>query len=407
MYPLPERDTSKLLVAHIPQRTFEHRQFPHIVDYIPQGALLVMNNTRVITARIPMHKTTGGAVEVLCLSPVVPSTDPAIALQTQGSCQWRCMIGGKRVREGTELEAVIGTENTVALRARVLAREGTEGVVEFSWQPATLSFATVVERVGVLPLPPYLKREAETSDAERYQTVYAEQSGSVAAPTAGLHFTPAVLQQLQHKGIAIEHLTLHVGAGTFQPLQSNAVEQHPMHREYLSVPRRVIEHLYQHCIQREQHGAAIHPLIPVGTTSVRTLESLYWLGVQRIAHDNAAYSESMELGQWDAYHLARTAPRISAPVALEALLHWMDAHHCENLTGGTRIMIVPGYSFALCDALITNFHQPHSTLILLVAAFTGKELWRAMYSEALDNEYRFLSYGDSSLLLRYTASVRS
>lgn len=402
VYPLPERDKSKLLVAHIAQQTIEHKHFPDVVDYLPAGALLVMNNTRVITARIPMRKTTGGAVEVLCLSPIAPSTDPALALQATGSCQWRCMIGGKRVRAGTALEASLGNTTAIVLRARVLVREGTEGIVEFSWTPASLPFATIVENTGILPLPPYLKREAETADTERYQTVYAKLLGSVAAPTAGLHFTPAVLQQLQEKGIATEQLTLHVGAGTFQPLQSDAVEQHPMHREYISVPRQVVEHLHLHCVQREKRGASAHPIVPVGTTSVRTLESLYWFGVQCTREKDATNKENMELGQWDAYHLAHSAPLVPPTVALEALLRWMDKHKCESITGGTRIMIVPGYPFTLCDALITNFHQPHSTLILLVAAFAGKNLWRTLYTSALENDYRFLSYGDSSLLLHYT-----
>lgn len=402
VYPLPERDNSKLLVAHIAQQTIEHKQFPNVVDYLPSDALLVMNNTRVITARVPMRKATGGAVEVLCLAPVAPSTEPALALQAQASCQWRCLIGGKRVRAGTELEASLGGATAIVLRACVLEREGTEGIVEFSWAPASLSFAAIIESVGVLPLPPYLQREAETSDTERYQTVYAKLLGSVAAPTAGLHFTPAVLQQLQNKGVTTEQLTLHVGAGTFQPLQSDAVEQHPMHREYISVPRQVVERLHQHCEKRARFSPNLYPLVPVGTTSVRTLESLYWFGVQCVLQKDAARRDRMELGQWDAYQLAHAAPSVPPVVALEALLRWMDEHKCENITGGTRIMIVPGYSFAFCDALITNFHQPHSTLILLVAAFTGKSLWRTLYTAALENKYRFLSYGDSSLLLNYT-----
>jgi S-adenosylmethionine:tRNA ribosyltransferase-isomerase len=401
VHPLPERDRSKLLVADIASGSIAHRSFTDLPDELPPGTLLVMNNTRVITARILMHKTSGGAAEVLCLSPVLPGPDPALALQSGSPCRWRCMIGGKRIRQGSELECeiVLPGEIPVTLRAHVLEREGAEALVEFSWQPASLSFAGILDMAGVLPLPPYLKREAEPDDIQRYQTVYAQPAGSVAAPTAGLHFTDAVLQQLRDKGIHTEYVTLHVGAGTFQPLQSDEVAEHRMHREYISVSRSTIEGLHRQCLQRERDPAA-YPIVPVGTTSVRTLESLYWFGVRLALSDgNARSGVELELDQWDAYRLA--ASRTSALAALEVLLQWMDSHDLEEVTGGTRIIIVPGYTFALCDALVTNFHQPNSTLILLVAALMGKVLWRRVYDEALAHDYRFLSYGDSSLLRNF------
>lgn len=396
--PLPERDSSKLLVADLTTGNITHKLFSDLPDELPSGTLLVMNNTRVITARILMHKSSGGAAEVLCLSPVLPGPDPALALQAGSPCRWRCMIGGKRVRQGSELECEIARPDaaSVTLRAHVLEREGAEALVEFSWQPASLSFAVILDMAGVLPLPPYLKREAGPDDIQRYQTVYAEPAGSVAAPTAGLHFTDAVLQQLRDNGVRTVPVTLHVGAGTFQPLQSDEVAEHQMHREYISVSRSTVEQLHRQCQQRE-HDTAGYPIVPVGTTSVRTLESLYWFGVRLALNDADARSRvELELEQWDAYRL--DAARTTATVALEALLQWMDTHELEEVTGGTRIIIVPGYTFALCDALITNFHQPNSTLILLVAALMGTSLWRRVYDEALAHGYRFLSYGDSSLL---------
>lgn len=399
VHPLPERDRSKLLVAHVAADTIAHRLFTDLPEELPSGALLLMNNTRVITARILMHKTSGGAAEVLCLSPVLPGPDPAVALQAGSPCRWRCMTGGRRIRVGTILECDIARQNDtpLPLRACVLEREGTEALIEFSWEPASLSFAAVLDMAGVLPLPPYLKRDAEPDDAQRYQTVYAEQPGSVAAPTAGLHFTDAVLQRLRDKGVCTEQVTLHVGAGTFQPLQSDEVAEHRMHREYVSVTRSTVERLREQCLRRARTTAAEYPVIPVGTTSVRTLESLYWFGVRLLLDDGDARSRAeMELDQWEPYRLASS--RIAPAEALDALLQWMDTHELDEVTGGTRIMIVPGYTFALCDALITNFHQPHSTLILLVAALTGQPLWRRIYDEALARDYRFLSYGDSSLL---------
>lgn len=399
VHPLPERDQSRLLVADITTGTITHRSFTELPEELPSGALLVMNNTRVITARILMHKTSGGAAEVLCLSPVQPGPDPALALQAGSPCQWRCMIGGKRIREGSVLECDIARsgDSPLTLHAVVLEREGTEAIVEFSWQPAALSFAAILDMAGLLPIPPYLKRDAEPDDTQRYQTVYAELPGSVAAPTAGLHFTDSVLQQLRDKGIHTGQVTLHVGAGTFQPLQSDEVAEHQMHREYISVSRSTIEQLHTHCLQREQNPAE-YPIVPVGTTSVRTLESLYWFGVRLLLHDGDAHRRpELDIEQWDAYRL-EVSPRIPVAHALEALLQWMDTHELDAVTGGTRILIVPGYGFALCDALVTNFHQPNSTLILLVAALMGQSLWRRVYDEALAHEYRFLSYGDSSLL---------
>lgn len=403
VYPLPERDRSKLLVANIPAQTIHHTNFRRITDFLPPDTLFVMNNTRVITARLLMHKLTGGSAEVLCLSPVAPGPDPAVALQAGSPCRWRCMIGGRRIREATTLELIVQTgEAQMRLQAEVIERSGAEALVEFSWEPANLSFAAVLELAGVLPLPPYLKREAETEDSQRYQTVYAHLPGSVAAPTAGLHFTDAVLEDMHARGMRIEHVTLHVGAGTFQPLQSDDVAEHRMHNEYISVQRATVEAIAAQVQKRKESTAAVYPVVPVGTTSVRTLESLYWFGVRLAVRDgNAAELAELSVEQWDPYRLQHLFRHIPPHEALQALLAWMEQHELDTVSGSTSIIIVPGYSFALCDTLVTNFHQPNSTLILLVAALMGKALWREVYSEALSNDYRFLSYGDSSLLLNF------
>lgn len=435
--PLPNRSDSNLLVAELHANDIHivHRKFADITEILPHSSMVVMNNSRVIAARIPMQKESGGAAEVLCLQPVAPSSDPAVAMLARQSCRWLCMVGGRNIHEGAQLRLrVAGTserasereqkseeplkqkqaeepEQYVELVATVVSRAASEAVVEFSWNQPTMSFAEVLHQCGQIPLPPYIKRAAEADDTERYQTVYAEHDGSVAAPTAGLHFTPSMLSELHAKGVRQQYVTLHVGAGTFKPMTSAEAKDHAMHYERIAVERAVIEALAEQT--RLRHDAGGHHLIAVGTTSMRTLESLYWWGVRLIAKDgtgsqNPRRMRELVVEQWDAFrlraqfkHEQRFLPQ--AALAFEAVLTWMREHSLDAVSGQTQLMIVPGYVFAVCDALVTNFHQPHSTLMLLVAAFLtdsyGQTHWRAVYNAALANGYRFLSYGDASLLI--------
>jgi S-adenosylmethionine:tRNA ribosyltransferase-isomerase len=426
-YPLDDRAGSKLLVAALRQQRsecqmegqiechtechtecytecyIEHHGFRNITTILPSRTLLVMNDSRVIAARIQMQKPTGGAAEVLCLQSLHPSHDPAVAMLECGSSTWLCMVGGRNVKKGTTLHL---ERNGIRLEARIVERSeqsSTEALVRFSWQPEHLSFAEWLDICGEVPLPPYIKRSAEASDKERYQTVYAKHEGSVAAPTAGLHFTNDVLQALERNGVRTERVTLHVGAGTFKPMTSSEANNHTMHYERICVARRTIEMLIA---QRED----ALPLVAVGTTSVRTLESLYWWGVRLLANDgNAQAATELTIAQWDAYRMNAEFPTLAAQpmpnaaTALRAVLAWMQQHELQLVEGETQLMIMPGYRFQLCDALITNFHQPASTLMLLVAAFLsdehGTSHWRTVYDAALAEQYRFLSYGDSSLLI--------
>ncbi len=406
VYPLAERDASKLLIAdmraHTPaEQQLRHSTFRRLADEIPQGALLIANDSRVIAARILMQKMTGGSAEILCLQPVSPSTDPALTLQATKRCQWQCMIGGRKITVGDTLTT---KRESITLTAMIIAKDGTEALVEFSWQPEELTFAEMLERLGHIPLPPYIKRDDDDTDKKRYQTVYAAHDGSVAAPTAGLHFTERVLDDLANKDVLRAHVTLHVGAGTFKPMSGTEAHEHTMHEERIFVGREVIAQLAGQCEQYERNGEV--PIIAVGTTSARTLESLYWWGVRLLTSDgDARKRDALEIRQWDAFRLHHTFGEKLPPsnAALRAVLEWMHSKQIDVLTGETQIMIAPGYTFAICQGLITNFHQPASTLMLLVAAFltvSGDSKWRMVYDAALTNNYRFLSYGDSSLLWR-------
>lgn len=406
VYPLAERDASKLLVANMRINTpvdqqVRHSTFRYLAEEIPAGALLIANDSRVIAARIPMQKSSGGGAEILCLQPVSPSPDHALTLQATKRCQWQCMIGGRKINVGDTLATA---RESITLTATIIAKDGTEAMVEFSWQPAELTFAEMLERLGHIPLPPYIKRDDDDSDKQRYQTVYAVHDGSVAAPTAGLHFTERVLEDLANKGVRRTHVTLHVGAGTFKPMDGTEAHEHTMHEERIFVGREVIAQIAAQ-LEQWEHNREM-PVVAVGTTSVRTLESLYWWGVRLLTFDaDARERDTLEIRQWDAFRLHHTlgGKLPSSSAALEAVLDWMQSKHTDVLTGETQIMIAPGYTFAICQGLITNFHQPESTLMLLVAAFltvNGDSKWRMVYDAALTNNYRFLSYGDSSLLWR-------
>ena len=380
-YPLKERDRSKLLVwkkGEISEDTFRN-----IPNYLPGNSLLVFNNTRVIHARIFFRKETGAQIEIFCLEPAEPA-DYQVAFGETEKVTWKCMLGNaKKWKEGVLTKSIEMDGETFEIRAEKKAQEGNSFQVEFRWTGG-FSFAEMVERAGVLPIPPYLNRDTEKSDEENYQTVYAKIDGSVAAPTAGLHFTENVLGNLAAKKISAHEITLHVGAGTFRPVQSETLEGHAMHREKVIVPK--------HFIETFLNGSP--KMIAVGTTSVRSLESLYWLGLQ--LEKQGPFLTFPEVLQWEAYE---NEPEIPVRKALQNLVDYLDETGREELQFSTRIIIVPGYNFQLIDGMITNFHQPQSTLLLLISAFLGSG-WKNVYDFALRNQFRFLSYGDSNLYLK-------
>ena len=382
--PLPDRDQSRLLVYRAGQLT-DHR-FSDLPAALPADALLVFNDTKVVRARLLAYKPTGGAVELFCLEPVAPHRAVEPAMQQTGACVWKCLVGnGKRWKNGpVQLEFTAHGQPALLTAERQQAAEGYS-LIAFRWAPAALSFAEVLRAAGHLPLPPYLNRPDTAVDAVRYQTVYAAHEGAVAAPTAGLHFSEAVLAELRRRDVAGAHVTLHVGAGTFQPVKAARMADHPMHGEAISVTRRALEQLLAH---------RPRPVVAVGTTSLRTLESLYWLGAQLI-REPAAPSEALHLTQWAPY---QPGAAVAVEDALRALLTYLDAQAADTLHATTQLLIAPGYEFKVINGLITNFHQPESTLLLLVAALVGPD-WRRLYDHALAHDYRFLSYGDSSLLL--------
>jgi S-adenosylmethionine:tRNA ribosyltransferase-isomerase len=377
--PLTNRESSKLLVYR--NGTITETVFSNIGDHLPDNSLLVFNDTKVINARIRFTKETGSIIEVFCLEPVEPSKEYQIALTATGSCQWKCFVGGMNKWKST----IISIENEkILLKASVAQKMQDAFLIRFEWEPAHLSFAEVLQIVGDIPLPPYIKRASQETDKERYQTVYAQFEGSVAAPTAGLHFTKPLLDKLTAQGIRNSFVTLHVGAGTFKPVKSDTMAAHDMHAEWIDVSAATIQQLLEH------NGA----IIPIGTTSLRTIESLYWMGVHTIHNPSI---ENLTLLQWDAYELSASVNNINFQQSLESLLAWMRTRQKERIFTQTQILIAPGYQFKAASALVTNFHQPASTLLLLVAAAIGND-WRKVYDYALENDFRFLSYGDANLL---------
>ncbi|MBR6191672.1 MAG: S-adenosylmethionine:tRNA ribosyltransferase-isomerase [Prevotella sp.] len=380
-YPVKNRDESKLLVYD--RGRISHDVFKNITNYLPKGALLIYNNTKVIQARLHFHKNTGALIEVFLLEPYIPH-DYERVFQQRETCSWVCMIGNLKKWKDGALERTV-TVGGKDVRLTVL-REGAEStghVCRFAWD-GDVSFAEILDAVGELPIPPYLNRKTEDGDKKTYQTVYSRIKGSVAAPTAGLHFTEAVLRDVDAHGIEREEVTLHVGAGTFKPVKSERIEGHEMHREYISVRRTTIEKLIAH------GGKAI----AVGTTSVRTLESLYYIGC-RLLRTPDLTEENMTIDQWEPYNATDVIDTLEA---LNAVLRWMEDNETTVLNASTKIIIVPGYQYHIVSRLITNFHQPQSTLLLLVSALIGDD-WHKVYDYALENDFRFLSYGDSSLLI--------
>lgn len=384
-FPLPVRDQSKLLLYK--QGTVSEDIFVNLPFYINKGELMVFNNTKVIQARLHFRKETGALIEVFCLEPIEPA-DYAMNFQQTEHAAWLCLVGNLKKWKGEILKRqMIVKGRMITLTAERKEAVGTSHWVDFRWNNPKVTFADILEVFGELPIPPYLNRETQESDKETYQTVYSKVKGSVAAPTAGLHFTQRVLDALHAKGIEMEELTLHVGAGTFKPVKSEEIADHNMHTEWISVRKATIERLIHH------DGKAI----AVGTTSVRTLETLYHMGVTLLFHPDAT-DEELKVKQWQPYELPKEAENISSVEALNALLAYMEKHELETLHSSTQIIIAPGYNYHIVKAMVTNFHQPQSTLLLLVSALVHGD-WRKIYNYALAHNFRFLSYGDSSLII--------
>ena len=379
-YPLPERDASNLLV--LKDNEIKKSQFKHIGDFLPKDALLVFNETKVIRARLQFHKATGSRIEIFCLE---PEKDYQVAFSATSPVRWKCLIGNsKRWKEGLlSMNLTVGGK-PVVLSAERIFQNDQYAEIEFSWTPATLPFASVLEAAGEIPLPPYLHRDAEPDDRDRYQTVFARYDGSVAAPTAGLHFTQPLIAALREQGFKFDEVTLHVGAGTFKPVATDTIGEHAMHSETIVVRKSLIQNLISHFGK---------PIIPVGTTSTRTLESLYWIGV--MLKEQGMELRPLHVEQW--YPYEDHAP-LTAAEALQNIVDYLDKHGLTRLEASTALMIAPSYKMRVITGLITNFHQPKSTLLLLVSALIG-ERWKDCYRFALDNGFRFLSYGDSCLFL--------
>ena len=385
--PLPNREDSKLLVYRHGSLSDSH--YRNIAEQLPVDGLMFFNNTRVIGARILFSKPTGGVIEIFLLQPADRSLALEQALQQHSPVEWKCLIGGaSKWKAGMILSRPTDPDKPDALLyARYVGKNEEDFTIELSWTAENLTLYEVLQSGGNIPLPPYIKRKADATDSLRYQTTFSSIPGSVAAPTAGLHFTPDIINSIRARGIQVNFLTLHVGAGTFKPVKSERIGQHEMHAEQFSIQRSQLETLLRHPGQ---------PVIAVGTTTLRTLESLYWIGNLLHQHPELSAAE-LEISQWHPY---TQQEEITVHTALENILEWMNRRNADTLTTSTRIMIAPGYSFKLVDILVTNFHQPKSTLLLLVSAFTGNN-WHNVYDHALKNDYRFLSYGDGCLLFRH------
>ena len=381
-FPLQNRDDSKLLIYK--HGDIEVDCFKNIASHLPENSFLIFNNTRVVEARLLFQKPTGGIIEIFCLEPDVQYADITTAMLQKGKVYWQCLIGGaSKWKSGQLLEKKINSgSKEISLFTRFVEKRTGFFIVEMFWDDDGLSFAEILHFAGAIPLPPYIKREALATDKERYQTVYAKLDGSVAAPTAGLHFTDNIFQSLSKKNIQRDFITLHVGAGTFKPVYAPVMHKHEMHAEWIDVSKSVIENILNNLSKK---------IIAVGTTSLRTIESLYWLGVKSLSQNELR----LTLNQWEVYEMEQKD--ISPEKALQALLLWMQKRNIERLITKTQILIAPGYRFRLVKGLVTNFHQPQSTLLLLVAAFIGN-YWRQVYEYALQKDFRFLSYGDGSLL---------
>lgn len=380
-YPLHERDASKLLVFKNNQ-IFENK-FKNLSNFLDNTSLIVFNNTKVIQARLNFKKPTGAKIEIFCLEPQIPA-DYEQSFQSKNRVQWKCIVGNaKKWKEGFVFTKVTIKNTSIPLKAKKIKQDREAWIIEFTWEN-DFSFSEIIENTGQTPIPPYLNRKAENSDKTRYQTVYSKYKGSVAAPTAGLHFTNSTFNDIKNNNIQTAEVSLHVGAGTFKPVKSETIEGHEMHSEHFIVEKQVIEKLIGN----------LGKITAVGTTAVRTLESLYWIGIKLIT-GNYSSVELTKISQWEAYQLNN---EISPETSLNALLNYLNQQNTDFIEADTQIIIVPGYQFKIVNSLVTNFHQPKSTLLLLISAFVG-EKWKEIYEFALANDFRFLSYGDSSLLI--------
>ncbi|PVX49910.1 S-adenosylmethionine:tRNA ribosyltransferase-isomerase [Balneicella halophila] len=373
-YPLPVRDESKLLVYN--HETIQEHIFRELPAQLPENSLLVFNTTKVIRARLQFKKSTGAVIEIFCLEPFQPS-DYALALQAKNTCQWKCLIGN--LKRWKESEIALKIDNTCTLKARIIERKEDAFIIQFDWNE-TFTFSQILEKTGAIPIPPYLNRASEEIDTLRYQTVFSKYEGSVAAPTAGLHFTPELLEKLPQNQIDITQLTLHVGAGTFKPVKTETIGEHHMHTEVFSFSIELLDKILEY-----EH------IVAVGTTAVRSLESIYQIGAKLIQES----ASPLHISQWESYEL----PKYNKDKAINAIKNHMKSLGVNELTAKTDILIAPGYDFHIISGMLTNFHQPQSTLLLLVSALVGDK-WKEIYDYALKNNFRFLSYGDSSLLFK-------
>ena len=384
LHPLAARDAAKLLIYK--KGIIQQDIYKNIAAHLPAESLLIFNNTKVIKARIRFQKSSGGVIEIFCLEPYEAINEFSSVMNKKASVKWKCMIGGASKWKVGELEKQLAVGSwQLAIKAKLVEKLSDAYVVELSWMPEELSFAEVLEQCGDVPLPPYIKRNTEKEDTERYQTIYAVDEGSVAAPTAGLHFTDGIFKSFAAKDIKTGFVTLHVGAGTFKPVKAAMMQDHEMHAEWIDVSFEMIEDLIQ-----QLHK----PIVAVGTTSLRTLESLYWMGVKTNLQPAI---KQLAIKQWEVYEAPLATLNLTAEESLSSLLNWMKENNHQKLFTQSQILIAPGYTFKIANAIITNFHQPQSTLLLLVAAAIGND-WRKIYDYALQKDFRFLSYGDGSLL---------
>jgi S-adenosylmethionine:tRNA ribosyltransferase-isomerase len=381
-YPLEKRDSSKLLIYK--HKTISESVYSSLEQYLPNESILFFNNTKVIPARLFFKTDSDKLIEVFCLEPMSSDNDPYHELNKTTTSKWKCIVGGAAKWKDQYITLI---HSQITVKAEKIEKINDVFIINFTWEPSDKTFSEILEIAGSIPIPPYLKRNTETIDLIRYQTIYAQNAGSVAAPTAGLHFTNSLLEKIKVKNCQIQNVTLHVGAGTFKPVKANTMAEHEMHQEYIDVDIQTIKNLL----------TSIHQcIIAVGTTSLRTLESLYWIGLKIYKNQNLTQQE-LNIEQWDAYQ--NNEKLITKEDALAAIINYLEKTNSNRLYAKTGILIAPGYNFKIVNALITNFHQPESTLILLVAAFTGNN-WREIYNYALENDFRFLSYGDGSIFFR-------
>ena len=384
-YPATQRDLSRLMIWDNEKISLD--TYNNISRYLPDDSAIIFNNTKVIPARIIFQKNTGSNIEIFCLEPADIS-DYNVVMSSTKKVRWKCMVGGSsKWKEPSLNKTIVLNGKEVVLSASVIEKKGDVFIIQFDWEPSDFSFSEIIDKAGEMPLPPYIKRKADSNDTERYQTIFAKEKGSVAAPTAALHFTDNILFSLKNKNIHIDQITLHVGAGTFKPVKSKKMNEHEMHEEWMEISLTNLQFLLDHPDKK---------ITVVGTTSARAIESLYWMGV-KVSNDPEIKQEQLSIKQWEVYEPYLSVSNISKDNAIRSLQKWIEKNGSNKLIISTQIIIAPGYQFKMSNILVTNFHQPQSTLLLLVAAAIGKN-WKKLYERALEENFRFLSYGDGCLL---------